>query len=180
MFRRPNRSLTSIGTFRREYRIQDVAKDGLQFGDEEEAEEKKFIEEKTEEYKSLITFLKDLTKDVVTDVVVSTRLISSPCAIVADTFGYSGNMQKIMSAQHHRDDNHQAIVTEWAKKQRKLEINPSSPLIAGMLAKVKVLNDVEEGEEKDKELQDELNEIANILVDGALVRSGFAVPDSIQ
>ncbi|KAG9044265.1 hypothetical protein FS837_008435 [Tulasnella sp. UAMH 9824] len=164
----------------KEYRIQDVAKDGLQFGDEEEAEEKKFIEEKTEEYKPLITFLKDLTKDVVTDVVVSTRLISSPCAIVADTFGYSGNMQKIMSAQHHKDDNHQAIVTEWAMKQRKLEINPSSPLITGMLAKVKVLDDVEEGEEKDKELQDELNEIAKILVDGALVRSGFAVPDSIQ
>lgn len=47
-----------------------------------------------------------------------------------------------------------------------------------MLKKVQALNDVEEGEEKDAQLEEELREVTSILIDGALVRSGFAVPDS--
>jgi heat shock protein beta len=47
-----------------------------------------------------------------------------------------------------------------------------------MLKKVQALNDVEEGEEKDAQLEEELREVTSILIDGALVRSGFPVPDS--
>lgn len=67
---------------------------------------------------------------------------------------------------------------EWARKQRQLEVNPKSPLIEGLLRKIEPLNDVEEGEEVDPELEKEVKEIAGILIDGALVRSGFDVPDS--
>lgn len=67
---------------------------------------------------------------------------------------------------------------EWARKQRALEINPRSPLIEGLLRKITTLKDVEEGEEPDADLEREIKEISGILIDGALVRSGFDVPDS--
>lgn len=55
-----------------------------------------------------------------------------------------------------------------------LEINPKSPLIEGLLARVQELA----GEEKDLEIEKELKEVASVLIDGALVRSGFQVHDS--
>jgi heat shock protein 90kDa beta len=65
---------------------------------------------------------------------------------------------------------------EFALKQRLLEINPKSPLIEGLLHRVEQLPSEEEG--KDLEAQDELKEVTAILIDGALVRSGFQVEDS--
>ncbi|KAG9016841.1 hypothetical protein FRB93_009371 [Tulasnella sp. JGI-2019a] len=163
----------------KDFKMQDVAKEGLQFGDEdEEAESDKEAEaEQKTQYEPLLTYLKEQTKDVVADVVISNRLVTSPCAIVANSYGYSGNMQKLMAAQHTKTDQQQ-IMEDYAKKQRNLEINPRSPLIAGLLAKIKELNDVEEGEEKDAILEEELKEVASIMVDGALVRSGFEVMDT--
>lgn len=65
---------------------------------------------------------------------------------------------------------------EFAKKQKLLEINPRSPLIEGLLKRVKQLP--AEDEEPDYESEAELKEVASILIDGALVRSGFEVTDS--
>ena len=65
---------------------------------------------------------------------------------------------------------------EYAKKQKFLEINPRSPLIEGLLRRVKALPTEEE--ERDLESEDELREVTSVLIDGALVRSGFGVPDS--
>lgn len=64
---------------------------------------------------------------------------------------------------------------EFLKKRRTLEINPKSPLVEGLLARVEELNNEEE---KDAEAEKELKEVASILIDGALVRSGFEVHDS--
>jgi heat shock protein 90kDa beta len=64
----------------------------------------------------------------------------------------------------------------FAKKQRVLEINPRSPLMEGLLRAVEELpNDVEG---RDIEAENDLKEVAAILIDGALVRSGYEVPDS--
>jgi heat shock protein beta len=65
---------------------------------------------------------------------------------------------------------------EFAMKAKFLEINPRSPLIEGLLRRVEQLPS--EGEENDLEAENELKEITSILIDGALVRSGFEVPDS--
>lgn len=66
---------------------------------------------------------------------------------------------------------------DWMRGKRLLEINPYSPLIEGMLRRVQQLPNVEAGEEPDVEAEAELKEVVAILVDGALVRSGFDVPD---
>jgi heat shock protein beta len=69
-----------------------------------------------------------------------------------------------------------AIMQEYTKRQKVLEINPKSPLIEGMLKRVMRLT--EDEDEQDSESESELQEVAAILIDGALVRSGFDVPDS--
>jgi hypothetical protein len=92
-------------------------------------------------------------------VVVSTRLVSSPTAIVSDDAGMSANMQKVMAAQSNTGE----------------EINPGSPLIRGLLARVKDLGEVGEGEVDDKE--EELKVVVKTLLDVTLVRSGFDVSD---
>jgi heat shock protein 90kDa beta len=77
-------------------------------------------------------------------------------------------------AQNSRQD--KGKMHSYAKKQKNLEINPNSPLIEGLLRRVEQLPGEEE--EPDFEAEEELLEITSILVDGALVRSGFDVPDA--
>jgi heat shock protein 90kDa beta len=100
--------------------------------------------------------------------------VTSPCAIVADASGYTANVQRIMSASNKNQDSNPMF--EFAKRQKVLELNPRSPLIEGLLRRVEQLPG--EDEERDFEAEDELKEVASILIDGALVRSGFDVSDS--
>lgn len=76
-----------------------------------------------------------------------------------------------VDAAHNQE---KSAAVEFLKKQRILEINPKSPLIEGLLSRVEELS----GEEKDLEVEKELKEVASVLTDGALVRSGFQVHDS--
>jgi len=157
--------------------FQDVAKAGLKFGDEvleaQEKEEKKELEEK---FQPLLKYLKTHSRDVVRDVIISNRLVASPCAVVADSHGYTANIQRMMSASNSKNTQQQPYMHEFAKKAKVLEINPRSPLIEGLLRRVEQLPETDE--EPDAEAELELNEVASILIDGALVRSGFEVPDS--
>jgi len=67
------------------------------------------------------------------------------------------------------------MMHEYAMKAKRLEINPRSPLIEGILRRV---NQLPSEEDRDIEAEEELKEATSILIDGALVRSGFDVPDS--
>ena len=57
-----------------------------------------------------------------------------------------------------------------------LEINPRSPLIEGLLDRIAALST--EPEEQDEDAEAELKEVTSILIDSALVRSGFEVQNS--
>ena len=55
------------------------------------------------DYKELVDWLKeDALKDKIEKAVISERLTTSPCALVAGTYGWSGNMEKIMTAQAYQ------------------------------------------------------------------------------
>jgi len=126
------------------------------------------------------------------EVIISNRLVASPCAVVADSHGYTANIQRMMSRSYrfgaqilfhlcppgasNAKQQQQPAMHEFAKKAKVLEINPRSPLIEGLLRRVEQLPEADE--EPDTEAELELNEVASILIDGALVRSGFEVPDS--
>ncbi|EIN10746.1 heat shock protein Hsp90 [Punctularia strigosozonata HHB-11173 SS5] len=156
--------------------FQDVAKAGLVFGDEDldPEEEKEMQKELTEQYKPLIDWLRLEASNVVRSVVISNRLVTSPVAIVADAQGVTANMERMMSASNKKSQS--GFMADFARKQKVLEINPRSPLIEGLLHRIEQLPG--EGEERDLEAEDELREVTSILIDGALVRSGFEVPDS--
>ncbi|KAJ7700068.1 Hsp90 protein-domain-containing protein [Mycena rosella] len=157
--------------------FQDVAKAGLKFGDEElEAQEKEEKKEQEEKFQPLLKYLKTHSREVVRDVIISNRLVTSPCAVVADSHGYTANIQRMMSASNAKNTAQQPYMHEFAKKAKVLEINPRSPLIEGLLRRVEQLPGSDE--EPDTEAELELDEVASILIDGALVRSGFEVPDS--
>jgi len=76
--------------------FQDVAKKGLKYGDENPEMEKQQLEKFTEEYEPLVAFFTKKTQDIVKEVIISNRLVTSPCAIVVDSYGYSANMEKLL------------------------------------------------------------------------------------
>ena len=71
--------------------------------------------------------------------------------------------------------NQPQVMHEYAMKAKILEINPHSPLIAGLLNRISNL--ATDKDQHDLDAEAELKEVASILIDGALVRSGYGVPD---
>merc|ERR1712038_1281790 len=91
-------------------------------GDEEE---KKKREEDKAKYESLCKVMKDILDKKVEKVVVSNRLVNSPCCIVTSQYGWTANMERIMKAQALRDTSTMGYMA--AKKH--LEINPVHRMI---------------------------------------------------
>lgn len=151
---------------------QDVAKKGLKYGDEDEDKaEKEELVAQTKAFKPLTQWLKKLFKDEIKDVVLTNRLVSSPCTIVVDNMGWSANMARIMAAQ--ADAENDPMYEVLKNMPRILEINPKSPLMEGMLERVLDLPQTDEPSLDETELIDG----ARILFDTTLVRSGFSVID---
>jgi len=80
-------------------------------------------------------------------------------------------MEKILASHGKKD-----ALRDFGSKQKVLEINPRSPLIEALLKRIMALG--EDESERDKEEEEELTEVVNILIDGALIRSGFEVMES--
>lgn len=114
-------------------------------------------------------------------VVLSNRLVTSPCAIVAESFGYTANIERMMSAATKgKPPGGNDMMHEYARRAKKLEVNPRSPLIEGLLDRVLDLDPGAGGDPDDVDpiALGELQEAISILIDGALIRSGFDVPDT--
>jgi len=154
-------------------KFQNAAKDGLKFGDETE-EEKKHFETLEKDYEPLTKWLSDALKDDVEKTVVSTRLTDSPCALVANAYGWSGNMERIMRSQAYAkaDDSSQSYYTTQKKT---LEINPRHPLIKKLKGKVTEL----EGKDAESTEVKDAKDLANVMLDTARLRSGFMLKDSV-
>lgn len=48
----------------------------------------------------LADYLKKELSDSINEVVISTRLTTSPCLIVSDAYAWTGNMEKLMASQN--------------------------------------------------------------------------------
>ena len=82
-------------------KFQNVAKEGIKLDDSEAAKER--LEALEEDYKGLMDWLKETAlSDKIEKAVLSERLTTSPCALVASQYGWSGNMEKIMTAQAYQ------------------------------------------------------------------------------
>merc|ERR1712213_129950 len=82
-------------------------------------------EEDKAKYENLCKVTKDILDKKVEKVVVSNRLVNSPCCIVTSQNGWTANMERIMKAQALRDTSTMGYVA--AKKH--MEINPDHGII---------------------------------------------------
>merc|ERR1719436_886029 len=77
--------------------LVSVTKEGLELPEDEE--EKKKMEADKEKFEGLCKVMKDILDKKVEKVVVSSRLVNSPCCIVTSQYGWTANMERIMKAQ---------------------------------------------------------------------------------
>merc|ERR1712106_425033 len=81
--------------------LVSVTKEGLELPEDEEEKKKK--EADLKKFEGLCKVMKDILDKKVERVVVSSRLVSSPCCIVTSQYGWTANMERIMKAQALRD-----------------------------------------------------------------------------
>ena len=121
--------------------LVSVTKEGLELP-EDDAETKKRESDKAK-YEGLCKIMKDILDKKVEKVVVSNRLVESPCCIVTSQYGWTANMERIMKAQALRDTSTMGYMA--AKKH--LEINPDHPIVESLRVKA-------EADKNDKAVKD--------------------------
>ena len=85
-------------------RFQNVAKDGLKVDQGEKAKER--LEALKSDFEPLTKWMEtQVFKDKVAKVVLSQRLQDSPCALVANQFGWTGNMERLARSNAHAKTN---------------------------------------------------------------------------
>eukprot|EP00270_Netrium_digitus_P012098 TRINITY_DN38_c0_g1_i1.p1 TRINITY_DN38_c0_g1~~TRINITY_DN38_c0_g1_i1.p1 ORF type:complete len:894 (+),score=276.52 TRINITY_DN38_c0_g1_i1:247-2682(+) len=140
-------------------KFQNASKEDLKIGGKKEKESEKELKES---FKGLLDWWKDELGSTVEGVKVSNRLAETPCVVVTSKYGWSANMERIMSAQALGDSSKQS----YMKGKKTLEINPRHPI-------VKQLKELVEADKEDPKAK----EVAKILFDTALLESGFALED---
>ncbi|XP_068209915.1 heat shock protein HSP 90-alpha-like [Palaemon carinicauda] len=140
--------------------LVSVTKEGLELPEDEE-EKKKFEEQKTK-FENLCKVMKDILDKRVEKVVLSNRLVTSPCCIVTSQYGWSANMERIMKAQALRDTSTMGYMA--AKKH--LEINPDHSIIESLRQKA-------DADKNDKSVKD----LVMLLFESSLLSSGFSLED---
>jgi len=137
-----------------------VTKDGVKL-EETEEEKKKFEEDKTA-FENLLKVIKETLGDKVEKVVLSPRLVTSPCVLVTGEYGWSANMERIMKAQALRDSSMSTFMTS----KKILELNPDHSI-------VKELRKKADADKSDKAVKD----LINLIFDTALLTSGFSLDE---
>lgn len=140
--------------------LVSVTKEGLQLPEDDE--EKKRFEESKAKFENLCKVIKDILDKKVEKVVVSNRLVQSPCCIVTSQYGWSANMERIMKAQALRDSSTMGYMA--AKKH--LEINPDHSIM-------ETLREKAEADKNDKSVKD----LVMLLYETSLLASGFSLED---
>jgi len=140
--------------------LVSVTKEGLELPEDEE--EKKKFEETKAKFSSLCDTMKNILDKKVEKVVVSNRMVSSPCCIVTSQYGWSANMERIMKAQALKDTSTMGYMA--AKKH--LEINPDHVIVEQLRQKV-------EADKNDKSVKD----LVMLLYETSLLTSGFSLED---
>ncbi|XP_005176932.1 heat shock protein 83 [Musca domestica] len=138
--------------------LVSVTKEGLELPEDEE-EKKKREEDKTK-FENLCKIMKSILDNKVDKVVVSNRLVESPCCIVTSQFGWSANMERIMKAQALRDTS----TMGYMAGKKHLEINPDHPIIETLRQKA-------EADKNDKAVKD----LVILLFETSLLSSGFSL-----
>ena len=107
-----------------------VAKEGLQL--EQTDEELKVAQVDNTSFDNLLQKVKEILGDNIEKVVLSERIVSSPCCLVTGEFGWSANMERIMKAQAMRDDS----MTSYMVSKKTMELNPRHPIVLALRTQI--------------------------------------------
>jgi molecular chaperone HtpG len=137
-----------------------ATKEGLKMDETEE--EKKTFEEEKAKTEGLCKLMKEVLDDKVEKVIVSNRIVDSPCCLVTGEYGWTANMERIMKAQALRDSS----MGSYMSSKKTLEVNPTHAIIKSLREKADV-------DKSDKTVKD----LVWLLYDTSLLTSGFSLEE---
>ncbi|KAI3633024.1 hypothetical protein MIR68_009099 [Amoeboaphelidium protococcarum] len=142
------------------HKLVSVTKEGLELPEDEE--EKKQFEEEKKQYEDLCKTVKDILGSKVEKVVISNRIVDSPCVLVTGQFGWSANMSRIMKSQVLKDSQ----MSTYMESKKTMELNSQHSIIKALKQKV-------EADKNDKSVKD----LVYLLFETSLLNSGFSLED---
>jgi len=142
------------------HKLVSCTKEGLTI--EETEEEKKEKEEKKSQFEALCRVIKDILGDKVEKVIVSDRVVDSPCVLVTGEYGWSANMERIMKAQALRDNS----MSAYMASKKTLEINPDNSIMQELRKRA-------DADKSDKTVKD----LVLLLFETAILTSGFSLDE---
>ncbi|CAH8377171.1 unnamed protein product [Eruca vesicaria subsp. sativa] len=141
-------------------KLVSATKEGLKLGESEDEKKKK--EELKEKFEGLCKVIKDVLGDKVEKVIVSDRVVDSPCCLVTGEYGWTANMERIMKAQALRDSS----MAGYMSSKKTMEINPENSIMDELRKRA-------EADKNDKSVKD----LVLLLFETALLTSGFSLDE---
>jgi len=135
-------------------------KEGLKLDESEE--DKATMEEQKAKFEGLCRVMKDVLGDKVEKVLVSDRVVDSPCVLVTGEYGWSANMERIMKAQALRDNS----MSSYMASKKSMEINPNNVIMSELRKRA-------DADKSDKTVKD----LVLLLFETSMLTSGFSLDE---